>query len=421
MKKVLIILVSVSLLIILGYFGYHYLFAFENTEFIVSQETVFDNSTNHVNGTWWGFNQSKIARIDDAIFTYYVDNSTQNGENANASNPNQMIFVMIDDAGNTIEFDSKPTSRPGNVVADNSRKLVYYFTLEPTSFEDNGYLCRLVMYTYQLEEGVIVFLSQEIVIDNQGLYPETINVRLAVTIDLVGNIGVTYSIPNPAYIFSMYVHTYDVQTNTWDEKSVLIDGLNHPNFYPELIMKDINHFLVVAVQDYCHSDECYYKYTRYFLYDDGVWTYDYLADYRNLAIASERANITAHSEVYIGSDNLYHVLTISRLETDQSKTIVDHYVYDESTNTFTKTSFNGNYNHIRMVTVNDNDYFVAVDNRKLMILNADYEIIHQQKTTEGAYIYVCYWLRPVILMVLVMLITSITESKRFHKNSLKGL
>ena len=389
MKKIIIIIISLAVLIFIGYFGYHYLLGFKNTEFVVSQETTFDNSVNHVNGTWWGFNQSKIARIDEYVFTYYVDNSTQIGDVANANNPNQMVFIMIDNSGKITEFDSKPTSRPGNVVADNARQRIYYFTLEPTSSEDNGYLCKLVMYVYQLEAGEAVFHRQEVVIDNQGIYPETINIRLAVTIDKTGNIGVTYSIPNPSYIFSMYVHTYDILTETWEEKSVLIDGLNHPNFYPELIMKDINHFLVVAVQDYCYGGDCYYQYTRYFIYNEGQWSYDYLADYRDLEIAKERANLTAHSEVYIGSDNQYHVLTISRLSDEDNEAVVNHYILNESSNTFSKTSFSGKYNHIRMVTVNDIDYFVAVDNKHLMILNNNYEIIHQQDTTKSVYIYVC--------------------------------
>jgi hypothetical protein len=389
MKKTLIIVIGISVIGLIGYFGYQYFFSVKNTEFTVVQETSFENSAYHFNGTWWGFNQSKIARIDDYVFTYYVDNATQIDEVANLSNPNRMVFVMIDESGMATEFASQATGRPGNVVADPLRKLVYYLTIEPTSSEDDGYLCQLVMYTYQFDAGTVELIGQETVIDNSGSYPETINVRLAVTIDDAGNIGVTYSIPNPSYIFSMYVHTYDAITKVWDEKSVLIEGLNHPNFYPELIMRDPDHFLVVAVQDYCHDGECFYQYTRYFLYDEGVWTYDYLADYRNLDIASERANLTAHSEVYLDLDLNYHIITISHLEDDQGESIVDHYTYDEESGAFIKESFTGRYNHIRMVTVGNVYYFVAVDYPNLYILNDTYEIIHQQKVTKGAYIYVC--------------------------------
>jgi hypothetical protein len=54
----------------------------------------FKTALYHHNGTWWGYHQSKIVSIGDTEFTYYTDNSTQQGQVANLNNPNKAVFLI---------------------------------------------------------------------------------------------------------------------------------------------------------------------------------------------------------------------------------------------------------------------------------------------------------------------------------------
>ncbi|QVK18374.1 hypothetical protein KHQ81_01265 [Mycoplasmatota bacterium] len=391
MKKKVVIIFLIAVLCAGGvaaykYYKYNY---FNNEVFYTESKVSFENSTHHFNGTWWGFNQSKIVRINDIIFTYYINNDLQIGEVANKDNPNQMVFVMIKSNGQTVEFDQQKTSRPGNVVADPNRNLVYYFMLEPTSSQDSGTLGKLMMYTYSFEDDDIELIKEEIIVDHDGTNPEKVNTRFSATIDSSGNLAITYAVHDTNYVFSMYVLTYDIDNGNWTEKSVYIEGLQHPNFYPEVAMKDLDHFLVVAVQDYCHHGDCYYQYVRYFLYENGEWTYDYLVDYQNETIASKRPNLVSHTEVYLGSNDSYHVLTVSRIEKDENDKLVNHFIFDKDKTEIVNSEFEGSYNFVRIVEVNNELYYVAVDSDFLYILHGEkYDIIHKAKLMEGAYPYV---------------------------------
>jgi hypothetical protein len=69
-------------------------------------------SQNHSpDGTWWGYNQSKLTRIGDTVFIYAVENDDDPAT--------ESAFVIYSKTGDEAwaRGPSFPTSRPGNLVA----------------------------------------------------------------------------------------------------------------------------------------------------------------------------------------------------------------------------------------------------------------------------------------------------------------
>lgn len=384
MKKTLWITGTLIVIAVAVYF----LFFFEyypNNTFQMAVDIEIPGSTYHTNATWWGYNQSKLVRLEDQVFTYYIDNSTQVDDVANIDNPNQAVLVTIDDTGHFEEFDRIDTSRPVNVVIDEARKLVYYLAIEPT-IHDNGSTGKLVMYKYSVSDTSVTFIEKTVVVDhNESMPLETVNIRFSATIDASGNIAVAYGLADPNYVFSMVVQIFYVEENRWEELSISTGEFGIPNFYPDIAMKSPNDFLVLAIQDQCLSDACYYQFLRYFKYESGTWTVDYLEDYRNTTYASEPI-LLEHTEVYLDQEGTYYMVYRSMLEHDvitlatfNPSGVIEKRVLDTDKD----------INWVRIVELQGEKYFVMHGNSRTQI--ADFETLKVLQNDfvdfDGGYVY----------------------------------
>ena len=76
--------------------------------------------------TWWGYNQTKIARFGDYVFMYVINNQ----DNDNKTLSSLQIYKKYKD--NAWEKGASfPTSRPGNILLDSNGGL-HTFVFEPT-------------------------------------------------------------------------------------------------------------------------------------------------------------------------------------------------------------------------------------------------------------------------------------------------
>ena len=85
-------------------------------------------SLNHSpDGTWWGYKQSKIARIGDTVFMFVIEN-----DNYPSTESQFVLYKKLNDR--PWEPGARhPTSRPGNIVVD-SKGGLHALVFDPWTF-----------------------------------------------------------------------------------------------------------------------------------------------------------------------------------------------------------------------------------------------------------------------------------------------
>jgi hypothetical protein len=356
---------------------------FNNYSFEISSKLYIPNSTYHVNGTWWGYHQSKIVSIGDTTFTYYINNSTQiNSGQANIINPNKAVFLKIKD-GVKEEFGFANTSRPCNVLADTQRNKVYFVVVEPTSNVDSGTMGKIVLYTYSFNSE-----SSEITFDNKADVIQSGDngqIRTAATIDSSGNIAITHG----GYDSYMYIYILNIESGKWADYKYLSNNEYDELLYPYIILKDIDTFYLLAVQDTNVEGTNYYQYVKFFAYDNGVWSSEMVVDYRNLEIAASKPQLVEQTEFYMDGEDI-HIITRARLS-EKGDSVVKHFIYNNSELSEVDASFLDNdYSWVKLLRFQDELYYICTVSNKLIIL--DYKT---QKTVfstkvgfKGSYVYI---------------------------------
>lgn len=355
------------------------------SKFEVRQEVELPNSSQHENGTWWGYNQSKIVSIENTTFTYYIDNANQINGVANRNNPNKAVFIMIKD-GTVSEFDRQSASRPCNVLADKARGKVYYIVVEPMSYNDNGSYGRTMLYEYDYDKqtGDIEYVRSEEVVEEGSIG----KIRSSAAIDSEGNIIIAYG----DYDGYMHAHIYDISELKWTHHILKSNIDNDSLLYPYVIFINPDEFYLLAVQDTLIGDECYYQYVKFFAFKNSAWQEHIVVDYRDLPIAQQRAEIVTQSEFYLDGEDV-HIITCAALSddlNDHSNTI-EHYIYRNGTLIRQdKVKLSSNYNWIKVIKMDNKLYYVGLGFRILDIV--DYSsgrvIYRNRKVSKGSYIYV---------------------------------
>ena len=386
-NKKFIIAISLLLIIVIGTAGYFLLF-YKNYSFEAALQLDLPNSSQHENATWWGYNQSKIVSIGDTAFTYYIDNSTQINGMANKTNPNKAVFLKIKD-GKQEEFGYGTASRPCNVLADTVRNKVYYIIIEPTSEIDNGATGRTMIYEYDFDSssGETAFVKKEEIIPSS----EVGKIRTSATIDSQGNIAIAYG----DYYGYMQVYICNIDTGVWTNYNTLSNNDNDTLLYPYIILKDLNTFYLLAVQDTNVNGTCYYQYIKFFSYENGAWNSQIIVDYRELEIAKSRPAIVEHTDFYADGEDI-HIFTRAYLDENQKGyATLKHFVYNNGIFSEMDIGFLSKaYNWVKLVKIADKYYYVCNEYRKLDII--DYEtqkiVYSTNNIPQGSYIYVNkYW------------------------------
>src|SRR3989338_6413886 len=145
--------------------------------------------------TWWGYNQTKIARFKDLVFTYVIENSDE--DTATSS-----LFTVYKKNGNNPweKGASFSTSRPGNLLVD-SLGTLHAFVFEPTDIKKNDSIGKLKHYYFlDAKDGDIQNFKEELIVDNDGIN-ETVNIRVGAAISKDDMIAVAFGLTkyNPVY------------------------------------------------------------------------------------------------------------------------------------------------------------------------------------------------------------------------------
>lgn len=377
--KGLLIILLISAVIGGGYYYYFY------NELEESLRLDLPNSSQHDNGTWWGYNQSKIVSLQDTTFTYYIDNSDQVNGVANLNNPNKSVLIKIKD-GEMEEFGTHNSSRPGNILADKARNKIYYIVVEPTSAYDNGTEGKTMLfeYDYNIATDTVTFVRSEEVVKSGSVG----KIRSSATLDSQGNIAIAYG----DYDGYMQVHIYEIETMEWTNHTIKSNLDNDLLMYPYLIMKDPDNFYLLAVQDTLIGNECYYQYVMFFTYNSGLWKSSIIVDYRDLDIASSRYTLVDHTEFYLMDDKI-HIITrgsLSPKEGDYSGTF-EYFIYDNGNLKEQDAShLKSYYNWVKIVPMGGKYYYVSNSYRALEIMEYDtHKVVYRTRNIpKGAYVYI---------------------------------
>jgi hypothetical protein len=319
--------------------------SFETVSFETIEKSAYQN-----NGSWWGYNQKKIAVLGDVSFSFDYDNSNYETGNPSLTNPYQCVFHhTIDGVKET--FGTAATERPCNVVADRDRMLVYYFVVEPTGenigTNGNTAMARTMMYVYHFDATL---QTTDLLRVEEVDPPSSIGkIRQSVAIDASGNLAVAYG----EYSGIMTVLTYDVQNNLWHKHQTLSNPDQDSLMYCYVELVDLDEIYTLCVQDTSRDGETYYQYVKLFAYESGVWSDYMVVDYRDHPKAIKESHMVEHTE-FKRIDGKLHIITRSNPLSE-----IRHFIYESHQITELTTTLKGRNGWVRLLYVDETLYYVT--------------------------------------------------------------
>ena len=304
------------------------------------------------NGSDWGHNQTKLASLNNLIFTFNYDNSNLANGNSSDQNPYTCEFVYIKDDIEHI-IDSKPCNRPGNVLTDTVNSKVYYILSEPTgpaydsSGEDFTNFATTKMYEYSYAPSTDLLT----LIEEHSVTPSTSDgkIRQGVAIDPFGNIVIAYG----SYDGYMNIYTFDLELRAWDYLSFLSNDTFDSLMYASVAMKDLDHIYILAEQDTSNDDGVFYQYVKFFAIEDGNITGTIIADYRNHELADKYEKMVRNADIEIYNGEVHMIAVASKFFE------VTYYVYSDNTFTIQDTSYMNKDIKNAKFFIQDNELYIS--------------------------------------------------------------
>ncbi len=349
-------------------------------------------SKNHgPNGTWWGYNQSKIIRYGNSVYMYVVENENiDNNPNPNATNPSKIAIYRKEGNGSWQKGASFNTSRPGNILVD-SDGVVHLIVFEPTYIkpDENGSFGKLKHYWFpNSPSGNITSYQQETIVDNDGATQgETVNIRVGAAIGSNDMIVVSFGIND-----SHKAYYKEKNGTVWTMETA---GNNlGDNYYYPYVLVTASGIGIMAIQDGYVGDGLPNTYQKiyYFEKNNGTWNQQSIIDLQSHPLASTRPQLVETSDIYQDANNKLNVIYSTRLDP------ADQYL-----NTFTLATKNGtswqnqsiqisdkNTGWIRIIEINGDFYYLCSAWDKLYLkkgTSGNYVKLNVPKV-DGMYIYV---------------------------------
>ncbi|MDO9510508.1 MAG: hypothetical protein Q7J34_02005 [Bacteroidales bacterium] len=270
-------------------------------------------SKNHSpNGTWWGYNQSKIVRFGNTVYMYVIDNQNIDiNPNPNASNPSKIVLYRKEDDNSWQKGASFNTSRPGNILMD-SEGIVHLIVFEPTytqSFENGAYGKLLHYWFPNCKTGDISIFNQEIIVDNDGVSQgETVNMRVGASIGDDDMISVSFGLNKGHQIY------YKEKNGIKWQMEYAWQNLNSDVYYPYVISTDFG-LGILAIQDNFVGENMPNIYQKIFYFErkSGIWTPETIIDLQNNALASTRPQLVENCDIFQDRNKQIHLLYQTRL------------------------------------------------------------------------------------------------------------
>lgn len=254
--------------------------------------------------TWWGYNQSKIVRFKNLVFTYYIDN------NDDSNKTSSRFVIMKKDGDNPWEEGAMfPTSRPGNLLID-SKGVLHAFVFEPYDVAKNDSWGRILHYWFpKSANGDITNFQQEIIVDNDGK-SETANIRVGAAIGSDDTMAISFGLTkfNPTYK-EQSEHIYFKKPNAEKWNHTYTDGLPHDYFYPFTLVSGNNFYLLPIQDDFAGTgNPNIYQKVLFMQVQDGKWSEELIVDLSNHPMAQKRPRLLEQEDLYEDKDGNIHII-----------------------------------------------------------------------------------------------------------------
>lgn len=322
-------------------------------------------------GTWWGYNQAKIARYDKRVFMYVIDN--QDDSNKTSS---KMVIYQKNADGAWQAGASFTTSRPGNILID-SKGVLHAFVFQPLNVKSNDSIGKLIHYYFpKAGQGDIKRYKKEVVIDNDD-GSETVNIRVGAAIAPNDTLSIGFGLTefNPRYKgHSEHLYYKKPASRSWQH---LIAGQNlgHDYYYPFVFASHENFYLMPVQDDYYPAEPARYNiYQKILLFKNeaGKWSRKMVVDLSDHPLAKARLRLLEQSDLWVDSSGHSHMV-YKQFTHPEDSWRADRLVYvsDKAGRWTEKTIGQGDINWARLFDYKGRLFFLLAKNQQLIIKPVD--------------------------------------------------
>lgn len=339
----------------------------KNNGIEVFYEEILGSKFHDPDATWWGYNQTKIVRFGNIVFTYVI-------ENTDDSNKTASLFVIYKKEGDKSweKGASFTTSRPGNILID-SQGVLHAFVFEPFNVAKNDSWGKLKHYSFPNSRiGNITNYEEEIVIDNDGTN-ETVNIRVGAAIgqDDTMALGFGLTTYNPQYSgHSEHLYFKKPADAQW-KHLIAGENLGHDWYYP-FVWVDKDEFYLLPVQDDFtgQGNPNIYQKIMYFAYQNGQWEKEIITDLTSHTLAKSRPRLLEQEELFVDKNGNVHIIYKEFLDPDKSFTATAHWHLSGKQGAWKSEKINLGkmaVNWIRLTEVDGNLYYILTTFREVFI------------------------------------------------------
>lgn len=266
-------------------------------------ETLPGSRFHQPDGTWWGYNQSKIVHFGSRVYTYVIENTDDK-----SSTVSKLTILKKEGGGAWLRGASFPTSRPGNLLID-SRGVLHVFVFEPTDAKKNDSWGKLLHYWFPVPGDIREF-KREVIVDNDGA-SETANIRVGAAIGSDDTLAVAFGLTtnNPRFRgHSEHLYTKKPSGTRWTHQ-LAGDNLGHDYYYP-FVLAEAGRFHLLAVQDDFtgQGQPNIYQQIIYFLHEGGTWKKDLIVDRTQHALADTHPRLLEQEDLFADSTGTIHII-----------------------------------------------------------------------------------------------------------------
>jgi hypothetical protein len=358
-------------------------------DFTYSLEKIPGSLNHSPDSTWWGYNQSKIARYGDTVFTYVVHN-----DNDPATKSLMTLYKKVGE-GPWEQGASMPCSRPGNILMDSIGGL-HALVLNPKDVLANDSLGSLEYYYFPMAgDGDIDTFNHTTVIPSPGNNGnETVNIRIGASIGRDDTIALAFGLGTTEQFY------YKKKSATEWNHFVAGENLGHNFYYPYPLVTNDGYAILAIQDDYVEIDgqaHNPYHIAAYFQGDENGWSHKFLLDntQSSQALTHSQWQTVDISDLYLDADDGTHLILQDRVAEKWLHYRKTHADSDWTITTIDTGSWKG-INWVRLIEIEGTLYYFMNSWNQVRLMNSntkkmvklDLESLAGKRQVEGMYPYV---------------------------------
>ena len=322
-------------------------------------------SPNHSpDGTWWGYNMSKVVRRGSFVFTYVIENDD------NPSTYSTFRIYKKDGDGDWTAGAEFDTTRPGNILIDSNGGL-HAFVFEATDIGENDSVGKLLHYTMAgAAEGDITSFTRETVVDHVS-GDETVNIRVGAAIGTDDRMVVAFGLRTDADGDTEQVLT-KVVGGAWTQESAGTQ-LGHDFYYPFVALTSTGAICLLPIQDDFTGtgNPNIYQIIRFFKNSGTGWSAENIVDHTSHTLAAGRARLLEQSDLYVDASDGVHIFYKEYLSADEGRLSSIKHLTGSMGSWTTQTIDPAllDLNWVKMIEVDGTRYLVGTSNEQLYIMD----------------------------------------------------